>query len=109
LILLPQPLPVFLLCMRRGTNTNAVAEQAIALMFALAKHLVPAHEALKQNGDYGYRLRVRSCELKGKTLGLVGLGNIGRRVAAFCQLGFGDEKWSARILFLMKKRLKQQV
>ncbi|MGI6574860.1 MAG: hydroxyacid dehydrogenase [bacterium] len=72
-----------------GTNTNAVAEQAIALMFALAKHLVPAHEALKQNGDYGYRLRVRSCELKGKTLGLVGLGNIGRRVAAFCQLGFG--------------------
>lgn len=72
-----------------GSNTNAVAEHAVTLMLAVAKHLWGANVNLRTHGDYGYRLKVVSMELREKTLGMIGLGNIGRRVAHICQKGFG--------------------
>jgi D-3-phosphoglycerate dehydrogenase len=72
-----------------GSNSNAVAEHTVALMFAVAKHIWGANMNLRMKGNYGYRLQVVSTELKGKTLGMIGLGNIGRRVATFCQKGLG--------------------
>jgi D-3-phosphoglycerate dehydrogenase len=39
--------------------------------------------------DYQCRLKVVNYELKGRVLGLIGLGNIGRRVAQICVNGFG--------------------
>ncbi|MFR9805284.1 phosphoglycerate dehydrogenase [Pseudonocardia sp. RS010] len=60
-----------------GTNELSVAEQAIALMFAVAKSVVWYHGELQQ-GAWRRRLGI---ELDGKTLGLVGVGRIGSRVA----------------------------
>ncbi|MBG0827518.1 phosphoglycerate dehydrogenase [Planomonospora sp. ID67723] len=60
---------------------HSVAEQTFALMLALAKQLVPAHNALA-GGEWALpRLRGSLTELSGKTLGIVGLGTIGREVA----------------------------
>jgi phosphoglycerate dehydrogenase-like enzyme len=58
-----------------------VAEQTFALMLALAKQLVPAHEALS-TGDWALpRLQSAITELSQKTLGIIGFGHIGREVA----------------------------
>ncbi|MCP2164978.1 2-hydroxyacid dehydrogenase [Goodfellowiella coeruleoviolacea] len=58
-----------------------VAEHAMALMLALAKQLVPGHQALR-DGEWALpRLRPGLTELFGKTLGIVGLGAIGQQLA----------------------------
>jgi len=70
-----------------GAEAQDVAEQAMALMLALAKQLVPAHIALTQADWALPRLAPSITELCGKTLGLIGFGHIGqlvaRRAAAF--------------------------
>ncbi|HEX5105640.1 MAG TPA: phosphoglycerate dehydrogenase [Pirellulaceae bacterium] len=60
-----------------GTNHDAVAEHTFALLLAVAKRVVPYHAEVAQGG---FR-RKPSAALRGKTLGLVGLGRIGRAVA----------------------------
>lgn len=60
-----------------GGNEPAVADHALALMLAVGKRVVEAHTRL-QGGDW--RAMVGT-ELHGKTVGLVGLGRIGRLVA----------------------------
>ncbi|MBI2460211.1 MAG: phosphoglycerate dehydrogenase [Candidatus Rokubacteria bacterium] len=61
-------------------NADAVAEHALALMLALARR-VPAMDRAVKAGEWPRGLLA---QLRGKTLGVVGLGAIGRRVA---QLG----------------------
>lgn len=64
-----------------GAEAQNVAEQTFALMLALAKQVVPAHDALVE-GDWALpRLQRSLTELSGKTLGIVGLGAIGQQVA----------------------------
>ena len=60
-----------------GANANAVAELTVALLFAVARPLVRGNEAARA----GNWQAVAGIELAGKTLGLVGLGRIGRLVA----------------------------
>ena len=60
-----------------GSNADAVAELAVGLMFALARE-IPAGHAAVTGGRWERRI---GRELGGKTLGIVGLGNIGRRLA----------------------------
>ena len=71
-------------------NSNAVAEQTLALMFALARHTPAAFEAAK-DGLFDQRHRFVGRELKGRTLGIVGVGRIGSRVATKAALGLGME------------------
>ncbi|MGI6367128.1 MAG: phosphoglycerate dehydrogenase [Anaerolineae bacterium] len=61
-------------------NSNAVAEHTIALILALARQLVPAADSLK--AGRWEKNRLQGIEVRNKTLGLVGLGRIGRMVAA---------------------------
>lgn len=61
-----------------GANATAVAEQAMALLLACAKSVV-ALDARMHAGHWD-KATHKSGELAGKTLGLVGLGAIGRRV-----------------------------
>ncbi|WP_432041182.1 2-hydroxyacid dehydrogenase [Streptomyces cadmiisoli] len=64
-----------------GAESQNVAEQTFALMLALAKRLVPAHNALT-TGDWALpRLQGSLTELSGKIIGIVGLGRIGAEVA----------------------------
>lgn len=59
-----------------GANSAAVAELTIGLIFALARHIHRV-AAAAQRGEW---LRPMGWELNGKTLGVVGLGAIGREV-----------------------------
>jgi D-3-phosphoglycerate dehydrogenase len=62
-----------------GGNANAVAELAVGLMFALARKLLMTVEGMRAGRweKKGYQ----GGELAGKTLGLVGIGQVGARVA----------------------------
>ena len=71
-----------------GQNSLSVAEHTLALMLALAKQLPQVAAAYRDRGfkakyDFAYS------ELSGRTLGLVGLGNIGCSVARMAYHGFG--------------------
>lgn len=60
-------------------NSVTAAEHALFLMFALARHIPQAHASMSQ-GKWE-KNRFLGAEISGKTLGVVGLGNIGRIVA----------------------------
>jgi D-3-phosphoglycerate dehydrogenase len=68
-----------------GANANAVAEEALALILADARHLIPA-DASCRAGEWE-KTRFMGRELSGKTVGIVGLGAIGqtlvRRLSGF--------------------------
>jgi len=63
-----------------GSNAAAVAELAFGQMVALARHTLEAHRAVKESRWSDY-VRFLGSELAGKTIGIVGMGNIGTRVA----------------------------
>jgi D-3-phosphoglycerate dehydrogenase len=64
-------------------KTSSTAEETMALVLALARRLPWAFDALKQGrwarSEYG------GIELKGKTIGLIGFGRLGRMVARYAQ------------------------
>jgi phosphoglycerate dehydrogenase-like enzyme len=60
-----------------GTNQESVAEQAFSLLLSLTRCVVRNHEAIRAGG---WDRRMVD-PLRGKTLGLIGLGRIGRAVA----------------------------
>jgi D-3-phosphoglycerate dehydrogenase len=62
-----------------GANANAVAEEVVALMLADARHLVKADPSCRA-GEWEKKAFMGR-EIAGKTLGIVGLGAIGRLVA----------------------------
>ena len=65
-----------------GANAIAVSEHAIMLMLAVLKRLVVFHnDVVAGKWRVGNHLDSRVFELHGKTLGIVGLGNIGKKVA----------------------------
>lgn len=61
------------------TNTISAAEHTMALMLAACRHLPQAHFAMQQ-GNLSPKAW-QGIEIYGKTLGLIGLGNVGRLVA----------------------------
>ncbi len=62
-----------------GANSISVAEHACALMLALAR-MVPAADGAMKNGKWEKK-RFLGTEVRGKTLGIAGLGRIGQEVA----------------------------
>ncbi len=62
-------------------NTVSTAEQTITLLTALARHVPTADAAVRQDGWKQARGKLLGVQLAGKTLGVVGLGNVGREVA----------------------------
>src|SRR5581483_8193121 len=63
-----------------GSNAVSVAELVFGQMIALVRHTHAANRAVKENRWSDY-LKFIGTELAGKTLGIVGMGNIGARVA----------------------------
>jgi D-3-phosphoglycerate dehydrogenase len=65
-----------------GRNADAVAEMAVALLFALTRHVLSADADVRagevyRDGAIPYQ-RFRAWELAGRTAGLIGLGAVGR-------------------------------
>ena len=71
-----------------GANAVAVAEQTLGMMLAMARHLCRAN-ALMHAGKWEKK-SLQGTELRGKTLGIIGLGRIGMEVARRAR-GFGME------------------
>ncbi len=65
--------------------TESTAEHAVALLMSIAKRTVAGSRQLQ--GQAVERAAMRGTELRGRTLGVVGFGRIGRRVAEICGLG----------------------
>ncbi len=70
-----------------GANLESVAEHALAMMIALSKHFMPSIEALKQ-GDYFARTRWMGRDIRGKSLGIIGFGRIGKRLGEIAYQAF---------------------
>jgi D-3-phosphoglycerate dehydrogenase len=70
-------------------STNAVAELAIDLMLCISRNTAQAHHSLK-NGVW-IKKKLEGTELAYKTLGLLGCGRIGQKVAQIAKRGFEME------------------
>ncbi|SEA82642.1 D-3-phosphoglycerate dehydrogenase [Desulfuromusa kysingii] len=64
-------------------NVNSAAEHTMAIMLSLFRNVPMANTSLK-GGDWK-RALFTGCELKGKTVGIIGLGKVGGRVARRCR------------------------
>ncbi|MBM4330221.1 MAG: D-2-hydroxyacid dehydrogenase family protein [Deltaproteobacteria bacterium] len=74
-----------------GFSAVSVAEHTLALMMAAARK-IPAHEQELRNGRW---TRLPMTQLHGKTLGIVGLGNIGRQLASLARgIGMNIMAWT---------------
>ncbi|WP_194610865.1 D-2-hydroxyacid dehydrogenase [Clostridium vitabionis] len=62
-----------------GMNANAVAELTISKMLDMSRHVVPAHLDVTKNHEWD-KYKFVGRELRGRTLGIMGFGRIGRRV-----------------------------
>ncbi len=70
------------ICNNGGANATAVAEHAMMLMLAVARKLIWVHEGVTSGRWRGNDFAAaKMYELEDKTLGIVGLGNIGTKVA----------------------------
>jgi D-3-phosphoglycerate dehydrogenase len=67
-----------------GTSAIAAAEHAMTLMLALSRKLVVVHDSLKDGWWLLDRKRQAGTQLYGKTIGIIGLGRVGRLVAHRC-------------------------
>jgi D-3-phosphoglycerate dehydrogenase len=72
-----------IVCNNSGPGREAVAEHALGFMLALAKKIVVADRVMRRERVQD-RSALRSSELLGKTLGVVGVGQIGGRLIELC-------------------------
>ncbi|MBM3343241.1 MAG: hydroxyacid dehydrogenase [Betaproteobacteria bacterium] len=72
-----------------GVNAESVAEYVISALLLLTRrmHLIN-HTLRTKDWNSARALGEKSTELMGRTLGVIGLGNIGSRVAEICHAGF---------------------
>ncbi|MCE2489715.1 MAG: hydroxyacid dehydrogenase [Anaerolineae bacterium] len=76
-----------LVCNNPDGPTESTAEHTVALLLAVAKRVMTGD--MQMRGADIPRLDMRGTELRGLTLGILGFGRIGRRVAEICGLGLG--------------------
>jgi phosphoglycerate dehydrogenase-like enzyme len=71
-----------------GANTQSVAEHVFALFIGLSKYF-PRMTSELAKGNYHARTSMTGREIAGRSLGIIGFGRIGRRVAEIAHLAFG--------------------
>ena len=65
-----------------GGNTNATAEHTLALLLSLSRKIVNANISTHK-GEWAKK-KFKGNEIRGKTLGIIGFGNVGKRFAEIC-------------------------
>lgn len=74
-----------------NTSATAVAEHTVALMLALTTRIVESDEFMRKGKYKGWDPSIFvGTDLKGKTIGLIGAGQIGTEVAKMLRYGFGS-------------------
>lgn len=86
-----------------GVLTDAVAEHTIALIFAIAERIVEAdrYTRAEKFKAWGPKLLL-GADIRGKTLGIIGMGRVGSAVAQRMKDGFG-----VKIIYFDVKRNEQ--
>lgn len=69
-----------------GANAEAVAEHAVGMVLALTKKMVETDRSLRRERGIDREV-FKGWNAEGKTIGVIGLGNTGRRVARICGKG----------------------
>src|ERR1700734_2406084 len=67
-----------------GGNANSVAEHALGMLLTLSKRILEGDRALRRSPDVN-RSALIGTEAQGKTIGIVGIGHVGRRIAELCK------------------------
>src|SRR6185369_11077809 len=67
-----------------GGNAHSVAEHALGMLLTLSKRIIEADRALRRERDVN-RNALIGREAAGSTIGIVGIGNVGRRIAELCK------------------------
>lgn len=65
-----------------GGNTNATAEHTLALLLSLSRKISKA-DITTHKGEWAKK-SLKGNEIKGKTIGIIGFGNVGKRFAQIC-------------------------
>src|SRR6195952_4475409 len=71
-----------------GGNAHSVAEHALGMMLTLSKRILEADRALRREPNVNRNALIGN-EIQGKTIGIIGIGNVGRRLAELCKGLFG--------------------
>jgi D-3-phosphoglycerate dehydrogenase len=67
-----------------GANVRSTAEHTLTVLLTVAKNIVESYEHTR-DGDFAIRNKYASVEMLGKTVGVLGYGNIGREIAKLCK------------------------
>lgn len=71
-----------------GLGKESVAEHTIATMICLSKQMIQSDRALRRDRNWT-RLKYKGTDIYGKTVGIIGLGNIGSLVSWMARTTFG--------------------
>ncbi len=67
-----------------GGNKEGVAEHVMAMMLSLSKRLMLADHLMRNGADYDRR-EFMGDDVTGRTIGIIGIGNVGSRLAELCR------------------------
>ena len=67
-----------------GGNKEGVAEHVMAMMLSLSKRIMLTDHQMRRGGEYNRR-DFMGDDVLGRTIGIIGLGNVGSRVAELCR------------------------
>lgn len=71
-----------------GGNAQSVAEHALGMMLSLSKRIVEVDKALRREGTFE-RTAYKGGEVFGKTIGIIGIGHVGGKLASMCKSALG--------------------
>jgi D-3-phosphoglycerate dehydrogenase / 2-oxoglutarate reductase len=84
-----------------GANASTIAEHTLSLMLMLQRNLYQSINEVK-TGNWEARSRFQGDELNGKTLGILGMGNIGKKVAKLA------DAFGMKVLYWSRTRIKNK-
>lgn len=71
-----------------GSNSRSVAEYVMGFMLALSRKLVYSDHVQRIDRSWAERAHIFGSDLGGKTIGIIGMGQIGQKIAKICAHGF---------------------